>query len=1232
MNSKRHPTCALRWIVGLLLLAAFGLAPIIVAAQTSSPATAPRLVVKFKAPLAREIEPALGLPDLELQRPSLRVQGWLQRHQLRTLRPLYPAALRQRLQSGRSERELAERVRDRFAQRTLRAPANVTRPELLRTYLVELNGSSPSEWRDVLERLRADPDVEFAQLDQTVRLQLTPNDPYFSSNNSWGQGYADLYGVKKIGCQAAWNDANGSGVIVAVIDTGVDHRHRDITNQMWLNTGEVAGNGVDDDDNGFVDDRRGWNFVTASLNNAQPANDPGDRLNGHGTHVAGTVAAQGNNNRGIVGVAYGARVMAVRALDDVGQGPDSAQANAIVYAADNGADIINASWGARGESPVIEDAMNYAASLGVVFVAAAGNSVVGNIPDDVAGVYPSRYAVAIAVSALTPDDTIAWFSNTGYGLDVSAPGMDILSLRSTNVNLGIPLNAEYTRAEGTSMAAPHVAGTAALILSLHPTYTPEEVRQVLRRSADRVTGGDFDPYLGHGRVNADDALELGPVLSARILSPHRKQVLEGVVAVTGVAAGSGFSSYTLDYGAGDEPVAWTLLVQNNAPVDHATLGAINAASLADGRYTLRLRAFDSDDGVFEDRLQVEVDYTVITAPVPPAVPTVAAVFKPGVQVEINGTAHNGTFQSFRVEWARGSNPNLGYTNAGVVLSGGGSFPVTNGRLATWNSGVVTQADFYTLRLLMLTAAFTNEARSVVYLEPDLYSTNWPRWLDQSSPYESSVVPARDVSGNPHLVVASPNIVGTSPPQLRIFSLAGESITNVTINDPYRQPSVANLDGVPGDEIVVTMMNAVRVLRLDGSWFAPTVPVAANFYYELSVLADLDADDQPELLAWGSDRPNLVGRVFAWKANGQLFSANYPLGPFPDLAPPPLSRIATLDVEPDGIPEFIVQQGDTGESFSLRMLRVNGQPANWQVPVLNGTYWTVATGDLDGDGVPEVVVAYSTSGGRWLQAYSANGTPRPGWPVALSGSTPLRMLIADLDRDGRCEVVATAKMALQVFCADGSAFTGMWPLVGNDSQSFGSPIAGDVDGDGIAEILVTRDHAVSNPLHKAPNLVAYRPDGQLARSWRLIGAQGNQPFGDGTVVIGDFDGDGKVNLAVNYQLLTGGGVSGQLEQGMLTVLSLDAPWRPHPRDWPMNYHDARNSAAALVPARLRAARDGPALHVSWPKQPDPSVLEASGDLRVPAWSPLASPVLSSNGLNTMILPATNGHRWFRLKYP
>ena len=328
-----------------------------------------------------------------------------------------------------------------------------------------------------------------------------PNDPYYWSTGSWGQSYADLWGIKKIGGSAAvWNLYKGDGVKIAIVDTGVLTGQEDIGANMWRNTKEFFGTpGVDDDGDGYVDDMYGWNFVS---NNNNPTDN-----NGHGSHVAGIAAADDNNSKGIIGVAPNATIIPVKVLDQFGSGTIQAVADGIRYAAKVGANIINLSLGAANldslSISILQSAVDFARSLGDIVVAAAGNS-----NSDVNKFSPANLNGVIAVGATDPYDNRAYFSNFGSKLFITAPGVDILSLGSSQTHIGTaaPGTSNYYRASGTSMAAPFVSGAIALLLQKYPGASLQFIQQQLANGAVDLGAPGWDPYYGNGRLNIGASL------------------------------------------------------------------------------------------------------------------------------------------------------------------------------------------------------------------------------------------------------------------------------------------------------------------------------------------------------------------------------------------------------------------------------------------------------------------------------------------------------------------------------------------------------------------------------------------------------------------------------------------------------------------------------------------------------------------------------------------------------
>jgi len=341
---------------------------------------------------------------------------------------------------------------------------------------------------DAIAEIEQDPDVLYAEPNFLYRPCDLPDD--FNSK-LWFLHNDGTYGSVDADTDAreAWNTTTGSSsIIVAVLDTGVDRSHPDLSGNMWVNHGEIAGNGVDDDGNGYVDDRNGWDFYSWDAN-------PSD-AEGHGTHVAGTIGAEGNNGSGVVGVNWDVTIMPLRFLGP-GGGALSDAVTGIEYAVDHGAHVINNSWGSYGYSNALRDAIAYANENGVLFTAAAGNEANNN---DSYAFYPASYDVpnVVAVAATDPDDDRASFSNWGASrVDLGAPGQWIFSTWT---------GGGYAWLSGTSMATPVVSGAAALALAVDPTLEPAELKQLLMDTTDPVSSMQGRTVSG-GRLNARALVE-----------------------------------------------------------------------------------------------------------------------------------------------------------------------------------------------------------------------------------------------------------------------------------------------------------------------------------------------------------------------------------------------------------------------------------------------------------------------------------------------------------------------------------------------------------------------------------------------------------------------------------------------------------------------------------------------------------------------------------------------------
>ncbi len=551
----------------------------------------------------------------------------------------------------------------RLYKRLGRAPANAKPEEaqLEKIFIFKiLPGKSVQE---AFKKCEDNPYVKYCQLNQPVTLfQAAPIDPtanpFFNSSRTWGQSYRDLWGLEKIKAEQAWKisqgeylDENGklNSIIVAVVDTGVDYNHPDIWDNIWVNPeiitdtngdGKITLDDADKNGNKHLDE----NEYVEDMFGVGIGNPIDQDL--HGTHVAGTIAAV-NNNIGIIGVAPHAKIMPIASNIHVsGEAFLTEIAQCIRTAVDNGADVINNSWGCElcgPKNPVLEEVLQYAYNNGVINVFAAGNlgvNIDGSSPQNMTNTKP------IVAAASSPNDNPSLFDRqlgaaTDFGLAVDVfspgggvtdndpnifqPGDNILSLLTTTLNLSIDtvVQNHYLRASGTSMAAPHTVGVVALLLAHNPNLNIEEVRQIIRTSSDPInpTIATF-PYninqsLGTGRINALKALTQNIVLQAKIDFPNKDTRIgpnDELLTITGTAWGEHFQQYQLYYIKADDlvvgqPVNWLPVEQvppHREPIKNGTLGAWDIKALDPNAYILKLAVTADNGSVFNDMIRIVI--------------------------------------------------------------------------------------------------------------------------------------------------------------------------------------------------------------------------------------------------------------------------------------------------------------------------------------------------------------------------------------------------------------------------------------------------------------------------------------------------------------------------------------------------------------------------------------------------------------------------------------------------
>ena len=557
-----------------------------------------------------------------------------QQTQLRLVAPPNPDKITLGLDQSADDtevREIVEELINHIREQTGAPDAKLAAPARKQSVgnktslmFVELEGigaaAKPRLQQAVRQFADSNPDLKFAEAGQVVVAEKAPSDPFFSSRSTWQQNYDDQWALKRIGYNQSVFDrlerAEGAiaKTVVAVIGSGVDWTQPDLIGQMWINADEVTGNGVDDDGNGFVDDVFGWDFRASS-------NQIMDR-GGHDTHVAGIIAARTNNGYGISGVNPHARLMALKVANYLGQTNTTEVCQAILYAVDNGARIINISYSGPEPSRAIQEAVDYAVRNDVLVVAASGNQATNALERCIAG-----NKGVLTVGGTTVDDQRALFSNYGASVEIAAPSMDVLSLRAkgTDFLLYVGENEEYEsnsavvgkdsflyRASGTSFAAPFVSGAASLIRSMNTRLTAQQVQRMLLMTAEDLGSEGWDQFFGAGIVNLEKALGADPdfFLFAAIDKVRPVRVNKTLfVEVKGTARGNQLATRTLQIGFGERPADgdWIDVDQQSVGVDSAALARIPVSKFQrPGVWFIRLIVKDRNNNVRTARARLNL--------------------------------------------------------------------------------------------------------------------------------------------------------------------------------------------------------------------------------------------------------------------------------------------------------------------------------------------------------------------------------------------------------------------------------------------------------------------------------------------------------------------------------------------------------------------------------------------------------------------------------------------------
>ncbi len=1053
-----------------------------------------------------------------------------------------------------------------------------------------LAGSGPwtsvyvAEFADSIARADAEvyfasqPDVVYVERDALMEMFSDPLYTFQWGMQNDGQEYPGIVRIPGTGNDSLKMQSGTAGadvsrrtalerptdrerVKVAIIDTGVDYEHPDLAANIWRNVREEDGQlGKDDDFNGYVDDIYGYDFSGDDATGfaISPDSDPMDTI-GHGTHCAGIVGAVTGNGIGIEGVAPHVEIMCLKIFPNA---LASASAEAIIYAVENGAKVINASWGSPYFSTTLSEAVEYAVDNGVLFVAAAGNS--GNSTP----FYPARLEEALTVGATNSDDEVTKFSTFGNWLDVCAPGQDILSLRAQNTDLyaegGEPLlriiENDYYLADGTSMAAPHVVGCAALILSISPGLAVDSVRNLIINTVDRVAdpngvvATNYSPYGGWGRVNVGRAAGLLEDEYAEIEEPHTNAIVGGIVAVSGSAFSASGGRFLLEAKPASTGV-WQTIASGSATIVGGELGVWDSSPY-DGETQLRLSV--GGDVAYTTAIRL-ANSTTVEILQPQENDTVFSA------VEVIGSASAPQFSQYELAYYSDVEPKQRF------LIKRSSDLLYRQALAGWTVGQIVPGSG-TLQLDVYSGSETVTVKRRVFIKSVL-AEGYPR--DPGlRPHYCSAAGDIDGDGRAEIVTGSRNGIIIS----EFISNTSRLISMPIATSSESALALADFDGDGDDDIVCVTDSGVAVIDKDGE-FLPGWPKLVNTGYQYNgyptpLVSDIDGDSLMEVLFI-----NAAGEIYCWHGNGSsyfrtqggLFARTGKNGRPRTFGGSQVAYLFAYDFNKDGYQDigtlYTAVRGQGG------LFLYSGKDGNALFPDLGDLVLSCddmfggVMADFDHDGEPEIAFAhwYSANLAMAVRIVEADGTDLPGWPKffpeKIQFLTPFQAA-ADLDNDSLPELVCVFSALdggeVYVWHGDGTPFLASEfgrkdGFFAGTTSSLSNPLIVDVDDDGELEII-SRGGALF--IGKPERLLAWNLDATPVVGWPIYtyAAPGDVTYATHTPVTGDFDNDGLLEMFMGSSDAT------------LYMWNLPTPASEEAIAWGSFMHDKRNTGSLAIAPR------------------------------------------------------------------
>ena len=812
--------------------------------------------------------------------------------------------------------------------------------------IVKVTFNSTADAQNFIQQIQSDPSVDYVQPSHLYKIETMPNDSLVSQQ----------WGLSKIKAFKAWNITEGSdSVLIGLIDTGIDYLHPDLKNKIYINPGETGldknghdkrTNGIDDDHNGFIDDYMGWDFTdrkgfpfdSSGGDYLNWDNNPMDE-NGHGTYIAGILGAQTNNGIGVAGTAPNIKVLNIRAFDPSGYGEEDDVAAAILYAVKMGVKVINMSFGDSQFSYVLRDVIKYAYSKNVVLVGSSGNDGV-DTPH-----YPSGYSEVICVGNSTEQDYVASSSNYGSTLDLVAPGTFIMTTARHD---------SYAEVSGTSASSPFVSASAALILS-RGNFTNEEVKQILKSTADDIESPGWDLKSGAGRLNLYRALSVTAPSIVKFNNPLQDfSTKADSLKISATILSAYFEDYSLYLGTGLNPTNWQALISKGQnQFSDKNIYNLDISNFQDSSYCLRLVVDQSNGKTLEER----VNFYVNRNPPKADLIFVGPAFY-GNKSTILGAMYTNQSSVVRMYYKEEGASNYNY----VTLDG---FATNIQAVKNLHYGFVPKElikpnttydiHFVAQNLTGLTTTVNNNGKDFQFKLNEAINLSY----ETEEPF---TLPAGEIYKNPISLTSNDSnevvLRKTSNPRVsEIYKLNGNKFVKIdSLQDKIVKDFGDFNNNGKRDLLTYFVYNGfIQEQQSQNSTKLETKFSDTSGSFWPIMAKDIDKDGKTEVLVVSSDTS-----ITVWRLNNDLTVSNpsvlsnfTPVGDGGNIISSPHAVIT--DMNGDGNNE-IWMVDDDGDIYSYNVLGANQFSKGKSITTgFKGSTSYLASGDFNGDGKPELAV-------------------------------------------------------------------------------------------------------------------------------------------------------------------------------------------------------------------------------------------------------------------------------------